>query len=82
MARRFTKKVTLYTNGANELAEQLKTELQKDKDGRAGLVTVNNQVISKLARGNKRESDVVVTLADGTSQTEGFLVSEHFTSAA
>lgn len=74
MARRFTDRVTLYTNGADELATQLKLELEKDKSGRAGLVTVNNQPISRLKRGAGRESEVIVALADGSEAAEGFLV--------
>ncbi|WYZ37575.1 hypothetical protein EsH8_II_001081 [Colletotrichum jinshuiense] len=61
MARRFTERVTFYTPGANELAEQLKLELKKGKDGRARLVTMNNQAISNMARRPARESEVVLT---------------------
>lgn len=75
MARRFTERVVLYTNGADELAAQLKKELEKDKGGRSGLVTVNSRRIERLRRGPGRESEVVVTLEGGSEVTEGFLVS-------
>ena len=79
MARRFTRRVTLYTNGDKELGAKLKSELERDSDGRAGLVTVNSQPISRLARGSGRESEVIVTLAGGSQVAEGFLVSGLFT---
>lgn len=77
MTRRFTEKLTLYTNGNDKLAEDLKTALAKDKDGRAGRVTVNNQVIARLARGSGSRTAMTVTLSDGKEINEAFLVRIH-----
>ena len=74
MARRFSERVVLYTNGADELAAQLEAELRNDKSGRAGLVTVDNRRVERLRRGTGRESEVIVTLKDGSETTQGFLV--------
>lgn len=74
VCRRYTDKVTLYTNGNDDLAEGLKAELAKEKGGRNSLVTVNNQLISRLARGPESRASMIVTLADGTEVHEAFLV--------
>ena len=76
MARRFTQRVVLHTNGNDELAAQLQAELQNDNSGRAGLVTVDNRQIERLRRGSGRESEVVVTFNDRSETTQGFLVHE------
>ena len=67
MARRFTTTVTLYTDGAEELAHAL-------KESASGTgIKVDNRKISKLVKG-PGASDVQIVFQDGTQVTEGFLV--------
>lgn len=68
MAKRFATTVTLYTDGAEELAQTLK------ESARGTGIKVDMRKISKLAKG-PGESDVQVIFEDGTQVTEGFLVS-------
>ncbi|KAE8160399.1 hypothetical protein BDV40DRAFT_216576 [Aspergillus tamarii] len=66
MAKRFATTVTLYTDGAEELAQTLK------ESARGTGIKVDMRKISKLAKG-PGESDVQVIFEDGTQVTEGFL---------
>lgn len=68
MAKRFASTVTLYTDGAEELAQTLK------ESTRGTGIKVNKKKISKLVKGHGA-SDVQVIFEDGTQVTEGFLVS-------
>lgn len=68
MARRMTSNVTVYTNGAKNLNEQLVTALSGDVG-----IKVNEHPITRLEKGST-EPKVIVHLADGSSITEGFLV--------
>lgn len=68
MARRMTSNVTIYTNGAKNLSEQLVTALSGDVG-----IKVNERPITRLEKG-PTEPKIIVHLADGSSITEGFLV--------
>ena len=69
MARRLTPIVTIYTDGADELAQQI-IGAAKDDD-----IRVESKSIKLLEKGAEATS-VVVHLKDGSSITEGFLVSQ------
>ncbi|KAJ1712134.1 thioredoxin reductase GliT-like protein [Aspergillus flavus] len=66
MAKRFASTVTLYTDGAEELAQTLQ------ESTRGTGIKVNKKKISKLVKGHGA-SDVHVIFEDGTQVTEGFL---------
>ncbi|KAE8374179.1 hypothetical protein BDV26DRAFT_284499 [Aspergillus bertholletiae] len=66
MAKRFTPTVTLYTNGADELAHTL-----QDASRGTG-IKVDQRKISKLVKGCGA-SDVQIVFEDGAQITEGFL---------
>ena len=68
MAKRLTPNVTIYTDGAEQLAQQ--TALAAVEDD----VKVDNRPIALLKKGAE-ESSVVVHFDDGQQITEGFLVS-------
>lgn len=67
-ALRISKQVTLYTNGNEELAKQLKGALAKAP----APMTVESRKIEKLAKAPER-SQIVLHFEDGTSKTEAFL---------
>ena len=69
MAKRLTGKVTVYTDGATSLAEQL--------DGMAvdGEVVVERRAIARLEK-SSHGTDVIVHFKDGEKVTEGFLVKD------
>ncbi|KAK2874948.1 hypothetical protein FQN49_001922 [Arthroderma sp. PD_2] len=67
LAHNLAKTVTIYTNGNDELAEQLRPSIEKDQ-----WLSLDTRVIKHL-----RKTDgipVTVELQDGTDKTEGFLV--------
>jgi hypothetical protein len=68
MARRLASNVTIYTNGAKDLGEQLASSLASDVG-----IKVNERLITRLEKGPTR-AEVIVHLDDGLSVTEGFLV--------
>lgn len=68
MAKRLTPCVTIYTDGAKELAQQ--TALAATDDD----IKVESRAITLLEKGAE-ESSVVVYLGEGHKITEGFLVS-------
>ena len=68
MAKRLTPNVTIYTNGADELAQKT-AEAAVDDD-----IKVESRTITLLEKGAE-ESSVVVYFKDGQTITEGFLVS-------
>lgn len=68
MAKRLTPNVTIYTDGADELAQKM-AEAAVDDD-----IKVESQPITLFEKGAE-ESSVVVHLKDGQTITEGFLVS-------
>ena len=68
MARRLASKVTVYTNGANDLGEQLVSGFATDIG-----IKVDDRPIIRLEKG-PTEPKVIVHFADGLSITEGFLV--------
>ena len=67
MAKRLTPNVTIYTDGAKELAQQT-ILAAKDDD-----IKVEDRKITRLEKGAE-ESSVVVHLGNGDKITEGFLV--------
>ncbi|CAD6585422.1 MAG: hypothetical protein ASARMPREDX12_001995 [Alectoria sarmentosa] len=67
MAKRLTPNVTIYTDGAKELAQQTLLAAADDD------IKVEGRAITLLEKGAK-ESSVVVYLEDGHKITEGFLV--------
>ena len=69
MANRLAEDVTVYTDGAEELADQISAALKGSVSG----IKINQKRISKLAKGPEK-SQVVMTFEDGTEMTEGFLV--------
>jgi pyruvate/2-oxoglutarate dehydrogenase complex dihydrolipoamide dehydrogenase (E3) component len=63
-----TEQVTLYTNGNENLAKDLKAAL----DAAPAPMTVNSKKIAKLVKNSER-SRVTLNFDDGTSITEAFL---------
>lgn len=74
MARRLTDKVVIYTNGASDLADTLKSKLDNDKGGRSGAVTVDNRPVVRLERGTGQPSEIIIGFEDGSTEAQGFLV--------
>lgn len=72
MAKRLASKVTVYTNGAKDLGEQLVSSLTTDVRFK-----VDERPIIRLEKG-PTEPEVIVHFEDGQSITEGFLVSFPF----
>ena len=68
MAKRLTSNVTIYTDGAEELAQQIVLAAVDDD------VKVDSRPIALLKNGAEKSS-VVVHLGDGQQINEGFLVS-------
>jgi thioredoxin reductase len=82
MARRLTDKVTIYTNGAEDVAATVTDLLANDKGGRAGEITVDNRRLVRLQRGCAHPSEIVIGFEDGSAETHGFLVHQpHMTIA-
>lgn len=69
MAKRLAAKVTIYTDGNEELAEQLRAIVANDPAMR-----IDNRNIQRLSKG-ANGAEVDVTLAGGEVVTEGFIVS-------
>lgn len=69
MAKRLASKVTVYTNGAKDLGEQLVSNFATEVG-----IKVDERSITRLEKGST-EPQVIVHFADGQSITEGFLVS-------
>lgn len=67
MAKRLTPNVTIYTDGADELAQKT-AEVAVDDD-----IAVESKPITRLEKGE--ESSVIMHFKDGRKFTEGFLVS-------
>lgn len=68
MAKRLTSNVTLYTNGADDLAEKTR-EAAKDDD-----IKVESRIIKRLEK-TAEGTEVVMHFEDGETIREGFLVS-------
>ena len=66
MAKRMTQKVTIYTAGAEELAQQVAEAAVSDD------IRVDSKSIARLEKGEK--SSVIMHFKDGQIITEGFLV--------
>ena len=66
---RLSEKVTMYTNGDEKLASEIKAKLEKRP---VSAMKVESRRISKLEKGPNR-AEVIVHLEDGTTKTEGFI---------
>ncbi len=67
MTKPLAQKVTIYTNGSTELAEQLKAAVELD-------IEVDSRLISRLIKGPQK-ADVTIEFKDGIlSKTEAYLV--------
>lgn len=69
MAKRLTGQVTVYTNGAQALTEEISTALKESVSG----IRIDGRKIAKLVKGTKAV-EVDVIFDDGGIVTEGFLV--------
>lgn len=69
MANRLAKSVTVYTDGAEELGDQISAALNGSVSG----IKVDKSRISKLAKGSSK-SEVIMTFEGGNNKTEGFVV--------
>ncbi len=69
MAKRLSAHVTVYTDGAEELSEQIKTALNGSVSG----IKVDQRRITRLEKGPKN-SEVIMHFEDGSKLQEGFLV--------
>ncbi|KAI0456046.1 hypothetical protein F5B21DRAFT_169588 [Xylaria acuta] len=68
MAKRLASKVTIYTDGASDLSDQIALNLGNDT------INIDRRKIVKLVKGSSTESEVIVHLDDGSTIAEGFLV--------
>lgn len=69
MGKRLTQNVTVYTDGAEELGEQIALGLKGSVSG----IKVDKRRIRRLAKGPER-SEVDMVFEDGSQIREGFLV--------
>ena len=69
MAKRLADKVTIYTDGNEELAEQLRSIVADDS-----AMQIDNRSIQRLSKG-AHAAEVDMTFAGGAVATEGFIVS-------
>lgn len=78
MAKRLAKHITIYTNGNDSLRIQLKPTLHSTK------ITYDNRKITKFTHqppydsnsdSDNHPASVLITFADGTTKTEGFVAS-------
>lgn len=69
MSKRLADKVTIYTDGNEELAEQLRGIVANDP-----AMQIDNRSIQRLSKG-ARAAEVDITLAGGEVVTQGFIVS-------
>jgi gliotoxin/aspirochlorine biosynthesis thioredoxin reductase len=65
MAKRLAEKVTIYSNGDQELGDQIKIAAGDE-------IQVDNRHITRLQKGAK--GGVIVHFSDGEQKMEGFLV--------
>ncbi|KAI1105363.1 hypothetical protein F4804DRAFT_341243 [Jackrogersella minutella] len=68
MAKRLASKVTIYTDGADDLSDQIILNMGNDT------IEVDRRRITRLEKGASTESEVIVHLADGTTVPQGFIV--------
>src|SRR4051812_16854249 len=69
MAKRLAPNVTVYTDGAEELAEQITLALKGSVSG----IKVDKRHITQLKKGPEK-AEVIMKFKDGSEVTEGFLV--------
>jgi thioredoxin reductase len=68
MAKRLAKNVVIYTNGREQLVDELKAKIHSSK------ITVDNRAIDRFTLVGEGPS-VEITFSDGTKKTEGFIAS-------
>lgn len=73
MALQLADKLTIYTNGDSAMTAKMREALVKP-DSR---ITLESRKIARLGMKSIDTSDVVVTFEDGSSITEGFIVSRN-----
>lgn len=69
MAKRLSKRVTIYTNASPDLAPDIKTLIHGSK------ITVDTRPVSSLAL-NGDGPQVKITFTDGSTATEGFIAAQ------
>ena len=69
-------KLTIYTNGDDVITAKIRGALAKG-DSR---ITLETRKIARLSMKSPDASDVIVTFEDGSTMTEGFIVSPHLLS--
>lgn len=77
MAKRLASQVVIYTDGADDLKEQLVLNLGSDPK-----ISVDARPIVRLEKGKSTESEVIVHLKDTEAVAEGFLVRNNLFLAA
>jgi hypothetical protein len=70
MAKRLAEKVVIYTNGATELMDQIVAALGSDP-----VITFDNRRVVRLEKVDEDRSETIVYFDDGSSVSQGFLVS-------
>lgn len=70
MAKRLTSNVTVYVDGNQELAKQIKESLGNDP-----VISVDERRISRLEKVSKQTSEIILHMEDGTKVSHGFIVS-------
>ncbi|KAE9572552.1 Thioredoxin reductase gliT [Colletotrichum fructicola] len=69
MAKRLARKVTIYTNGASELKDQIVTSLGKDP-----IIELDDRRVIRLEKVREGTSETILHLEDGTSISQVFVV--------
>jgi hypothetical protein len=70
-ALRLADKLTVYTDGDSVMTAKMQEALVKANSR----ITLESRKIARLSMKSSDASDVVVTLEDGSTKTEGFIVS-------
>lgn len=73
MALNLTKKVTIYTNGDDAVANDIETNASFSEAHEKN-VTIEKRRIKSVRMASSDSSDVLVTLEDGTELKESFVV--------
>ena len=71
MALRLSDKTTIYTNGSGDTEAKLRAALLKP----TSKIDIDARAITNVRMLSKDGSDVVITFEDGSTKTEGFIVS-------
>ena len=70
MALQLAKKLTVYTNGDEQLVRDIQAAMPKPRSR----ISFESRKIAKLVMAEEGSADIILTFEDGTQAREGFLV--------